>query len=267
MLIRDPQNPHDPNAVKVEVDGQLVGFIAKEMASSLGPFMDSVGCPRFGVAGVIRGGSDRAPTFGVHIWPARRITPGPGILIEDEDAEPYEVEWPPSGPRGSKSGGPVDRYFALRVEISNAWDSRDFSTVIRASRETMDLMDDVVREVLNSDGAFWTSLPPAIAHGGSCLALYGDRDGLQAMRATVAGNQALLQWLPDVDKAISDEELTRSVLGRVREQPGCLQKDIYKVLGEEKERVAHVCWMASEAGVLIRTKSGTSYSLTMGEPD
>jgi hypothetical protein len=36
-LVPEPTNPHDPNAVRVEIDGELVGYLSREDAVRYGP--------------------------------------------------------------------------------------------------------------------------------------------------------------------------------------------------------------------------------------
>lgn len=36
-LVPEPGNPHDPNAVRVEVDGRLVGYLPRAAAVAYGP--------------------------------------------------------------------------------------------------------------------------------------------------------------------------------------------------------------------------------------
>ena len=38
-LIPEPTNPHDPNAVKVEIDGKLVGYLPRQAAIDYGPLV------------------------------------------------------------------------------------------------------------------------------------------------------------------------------------------------------------------------------------
>ena len=41
-LVREPDNPHDPNAVRVALFGQYyMGYIPKEISAELAPFMDA----------------------------------------------------------------------------------------------------------------------------------------------------------------------------------------------------------------------------------
>lgn len=40
-LVRDPHNPYDSNAIKVEVEGHHIGFIPKATAADLAPLLDT----------------------------------------------------------------------------------------------------------------------------------------------------------------------------------------------------------------------------------
>lgn len=40
-LVREPENPHDPNAIRVEVAGKYLGHIPKDNAKELAPQMDA----------------------------------------------------------------------------------------------------------------------------------------------------------------------------------------------------------------------------------
>lgn len=92
-LIREPTNSNDPNAVRAEVDGVTLGYLDRNFAAQASPVIDKGGCPEFVVAGLIRGGTTRkAKSYGLHIWTARRISPGPNI---SGDLAQFEVSWPP----------------------------------------------------------------------------------------------------------------------------------------------------------------------------
>lgn len=41
-LVREPQNPHDPNAIRVALFGRIfMGYVPKELAKNLAPLIDS----------------------------------------------------------------------------------------------------------------------------------------------------------------------------------------------------------------------------------
>ncbi|ADQ06468.1 HIRAN domain protein [Caldicellulosiruptor hydrothermalis 108] len=94
-LVREPDNKYDRNAIRAEIEGVHVGYIAKEIASKLAPTMDVLNITSFQVAGLIRGGSRTIPTLGVHIWLDKRISKGPIIEITPELQQSYQVSWPP----------------------------------------------------------------------------------------------------------------------------------------------------------------------------
>jgi HIRAN domain len=93
-LRREPDNPHDANAIRVEVDGRLVGRVRREVAAQLAPALDRRRCPAFVVCGVIRGGSRSKRHLGLHLWLERRLSDGPEVDLEDGL---LEVSWPPTG--------------------------------------------------------------------------------------------------------------------------------------------------------------------------
>ncbi len=41
-LIREPANPHDSNAIRVEIRGQLVGYVPRDQAAKWAPRMDQL---------------------------------------------------------------------------------------------------------------------------------------------------------------------------------------------------------------------------------
>jgi len=44
-LIREPENPHDPNAIRVALFGIIyMGYVPKEIAKDLAPLMDAGSC-------------------------------------------------------------------------------------------------------------------------------------------------------------------------------------------------------------------------------
>jgi hypothetical protein len=107
-LRREPKNPVDKHAMRVEIRGEHVGYLARELAAQLSPALDKANCREFAVAGIIRGGSPRAPSLGVHLWLGRRLSPGPDIQLDD--TFPHHPEfltaWPPWEGEGDDSPRP-----------------------------------------------------------------------------------------------------------------------------------------------------------------
>lgn len=97
-IVREPENPYDENAFRVEVEGRQVGHLSRHIAAQLAPELDRANCSSFTVCGVIRGGSDTAPNLGVHIWLNRRLSPGPEIAQVDRAGK--AGSWPPRDDEG-----------------------------------------------------------------------------------------------------------------------------------------------------------------------
>jgi hypothetical protein len=91
LLRREPRNKYDPNAVSAHVGGQHVGCLRAEVAAQVARPCDRAGISGWAVPGLIRGGSKRAGNFGVHVWMARLLSPGPLVEIAPHL---WEVWWP-----------------------------------------------------------------------------------------------------------------------------------------------------------------------------
>ena len=65
-LIREPQNPYDPNAIAVTIGGETVGYITREDASVLAPLLDA-GRSHAALIHSIRGGVPGAAHYGCQV--------------------------------------------------------------------------------------------------------------------------------------------------------------------------------------------------------
>ncbi len=66
LLVREPHNAYDPNAVAVTVDGETVGFIPRQDAALLAPVLDT-GRPHTAIVHCIRGGVPGASHYGCQV--------------------------------------------------------------------------------------------------------------------------------------------------------------------------------------------------------
>lgn len=99
VIVREQGNPYDPNAIRVEIQGLLVGYIAKEIAAALSPALAREHCQSLNLAGIIRGGAPNAPSLGVHLWPGRKLSAaGPELRIKGMQ----DCSWPPYDGEGSE---------------------------------------------------------------------------------------------------------------------------------------------------------------------
>lgn len=94
-LVREPANAYDSNAFRVEVGGELVGYLAREVAAQVAGIADRAGCRAMQVCAILRGGSTDYPDVGVHLWLDRRRSRGIPVFETGE-----MVSWPPSPDEG-----------------------------------------------------------------------------------------------------------------------------------------------------------------------
>jgi len=108
-LQRESENPHDSNAVKVVLYGRHVGYLPKQYAEVISPELDGAGISEFQVVGLVRGGDSdfNKSSFGLHLWPDRRLTPGPAIPVDAADERSTIGRWPPFAREG-RPGFDVD---------------------------------------------------------------------------------------------------------------------------------------------------------------
>ena len=92
-LVREPDNPHDANAVMATIDGECVGYLPREHAGYMAPILDDHAIDAFTVCGVVRGGWLDAPSFGCHLWMDRRPVSAPAFAVEGDGL--VVGNWPP----------------------------------------------------------------------------------------------------------------------------------------------------------------------------
>jgi HIRAN domain. len=95
-LCREPENPYGSNAIRVEIGGAHVGYIAKEQAEGMAPLMDGLECSECQIAGIVRGGSTEHPNVGVMLWGTRRLSDAPSFSFKMRGVP----RWPPDADEG-----------------------------------------------------------------------------------------------------------------------------------------------------------------------
>lgn len=112
VLVPEPRNPHDPNAIAVQIDGHLVGYLAREDAVLYGPGLHAL-MSRCGGSVALRG-----VIVGGGYYPD-----GPGRLGVWLDHDPTDFGLEAS--RGSRWSGPAGRAVqssgTMRTGFTEAW--------------------------------------------------------------------------------------------------------------------------------------------------
>jgi hypothetical protein len=286
-LVREPQNPHDPNAIRAEVNGELVGHLARELAALFAPVLDNAGCTSLFVPGVLRTGPELMT--GVHVWLWRRLSPGPDLLVPGNLAQAMIVAWPPEEVTADGVSDPFDR---LERDIEKAWSAREIERLVALTREAVasleayvertvaesrssrralgglaalpDLTDELrTRLTTPSEDDFPVHHIEAISTGGPVLAALGDREALESLLEMSKSNEHLHRFTPEVEGLLATEGLTATIISFVREHPGAIQKDLHVALEADKAAVSSACYFTAVVGRLQRVKQGVSYSLSL----
>ena len=59
-------------------------------------------------------------------------------------------------------------------------------------------------------------------------------------------------------------KIRETAIAKIREEPGILQTELYKVISNcARADIQYVMWFADDHGAIIRTKKGSTYSLSM----
>jgi hypothetical protein len=108
----DPRNQYDPNAIRVECMGQLLGYIPRQTAAHLAPPLIQHGGVAEGI-GVIVGGWDDGATigsYGVRVWLPR-------LSLSRIDVDPERVR----RETNTRSGSPTASLRTIDTGLSDAW--------------------------------------------------------------------------------------------------------------------------------------------------
>ena len=96
-LVREPDNPHDPNAIAVKSDGEPIGYIARAEATELAPYLDDGHSPDAKVH-EIRGCMSDFPSIGCRV----------------------AIRWEGDKPRQAKALDPEQEAFREKLRKSGA---------------------------------------------------------------------------------------------------------------------------------------------------
>jgi len=192
-----------------------------------------------------------------------------GFGIPRDVQRPLSVPPSPSharSGRASKAGGltgraAVNRYFELSNTIVSAKSRGDFRAAVRAARQTYPLMPAVVRQMKSEFGGFDIATSHAVHTAGTLMAVIGDREGIQELRAALQSTTELRVWLSSADEAESDADLVDKIVSAVNAKPGVKQKDLKTEIERDGRRLSILASWLEKGGRIQRVSQGNSYLL------
>jgi hypothetical protein len=119
----DPSNPYDRNAVRVEIDGELVGHVPRDLAGLIaGPIAELAREGPVTAKAELRGEPDSELGCGVVLWiEARRL----GLVVEGDEEEGAPLDVP-------------DMVSAMTKSVAGPADDRVVSEVVERRRATIE---------------------------------------------------------------------------------------------------------------------------------
>jgi len=86
---------------------------------------------------------------------------------------------------------------------------------------------------------------------------------LEWLHGQLSGVPELTEWLPQVDRALTDVTTVQHVLSTVEAQPGVEQASLPKRLGVEGPHLREIVYTLEQDGQIVRAKSGRTYALSL----
>jgi hypothetical protein len=158
----------------------------------------------------------------------------------------------------------LDEYFRLSGVIESAKSAGNFSTAIRAARDTFPLMPAVVAQMKKEYGAFDISTSHAVHTGGTLMAVMRDSIGIKELRETLSLTADLRKWLGSADQAEADIKLVARILEVIGNDPGIKQSDLKKfVEGDGRHTSTLISWL-EKGKCLRRVNQPPTYALFVG---
>lgn len=166
-------------------------------------------------------------------------------------------------------GRATPAYFAAMVSMQKAIRANDFDTAARHAKDGIRLLPRFVAETRQEFGQFDIRSIPCVDEGGRLFALIGDAAGQAELSRVVQTTPELSDWLPALAQQEHEQALFPRIMQAIADNPGCLQTDLKRVVGEPEGRlIGTLLGYLERAGRIVRLREGRSYSLHLsGSPD
>ena len=127
---------------------------------------------------------------------------------------------------------------------------------------SISLLEPLIEENKKEWGSFDIKSIPAIELGSIFYAIYGLRGQLLNLKEIVEYFPELEPWKKTMEKAFAMRELASRIYQHVKNNEGCLQKELKEALGvEDGSLISNVVYYMALVGKLDREKQGNTYAL------
>lgn len=156
----------------------------------------------------------------------------------------------------------VDTYYTSLEKINECKRNGDFGSMLMHCQLSISLLEPLINETKREFGTFDIKSIPAIEVSSIFHAVYGERGQLLNLKEVVEYFPDLEPWKETVEEAFVMQELASRIYQHVKDNEGCLQKELKKALGVEDGRlVSRVVYYMALVGKLGREQQGSTYRL------
>jgi len=156
----------------------------------------------------------------------------------------------------------TEKYYSTLYSFEEAFLNHDHEAVRKHISATLREIPAWVEEDVSEYGAFDIQRIPALEKGGTILAVLNDHQGLAEMDRIVSATPELEKWQEIIKQHKEDLELTLKILAVIDRNPGCLQKDMKRLLNvSDGRKPANLLGWLEKAGKISRNRVGKTYEL------
>lgn len=164
--------------------------------------------------------------------------------------------------KGISSEKLVATYFDMLGRIEEYKKRKKFNKMLSYCQMSLPLLEPLIEHTKKEFGTFNMISIPAIKFGAIFWAIYGMEGQLLNLKEIVEYFPELEPWRETIEEAFVMKDLASRICQYVRDNKGCLQKEIKKALEIENGRlVSNVVHYMELVGKLKRKKIKTTYSL------
>ncbi len=156
----------------------------------------------------------------------------------------------------------VDTYYTFLDKINECKRKKDFDSMLMHCQLSISLLEPLINETKREFGTFDIKSIPAIEVSSIFHAIYGEKGQLLNLKEIVEYFLELEPWKKTIEEAFTMEELASRIYQHVKDNEGCLQKELKKTLGvEDGRQLSRIVYYMELVGKLKRKTSGNTHSL------
>ncbi|MEM2991331.1 MAG: hypothetical protein QXQ02_09150, partial [Halobacteria archaeon] len=131
----------------------------------------------------------------------------------------------------------ADAYYELLSKTEECKRKRDFNKMLEHCQVSISLLEPLIEQTKKEFGTLDINSIPAIEFGSTFWAIYGAEGQLLNLKEEVEYLPELRPWKETVDRAFIMKGFASRIYQHVKNNEGCLQKELKKTLGVEDGRM------------------------------